>query len=75
MQTIWWELRKAYQEELWKHRVDKARMGQLLGQLDQKLGDLAAHLPTPLHPPLITSLLQASADALVRVLLDGGPFR
>ncbi|KAK9853633.1 hypothetical protein WJX84_001605 [Apatococcus fuscideae] len=50
-------------------------MGQLLGQLDGLLGDLATHLPSALHPPLIRSLLQALADALVRVLLDGGPFR
>ncbi|CAH8321519.1 unnamed protein product [Eruca vesicaria subsp. sativa] len=41
----------------------------------QELGQLCSVIMEPLRDRVVTSLLQASLDGLLRVLLDGGPSR
>ena len=60
---------------LYKHDVRQSRIGPLLEALDDELGSFCASAEPELHGLLARGLLQAALDALLRVLLHGGPHR
>ncbi|XP_048495641.1 protein unc-13 homolog isoform X1 [Beta vulgaris subsp. vulgaris] len=72
---IFWELREPFIDNLYKPSVSQSRLEALIEPLDLALNQLCAIIMEPLRDRLVTSLLQASLDGLLRVLLDGGPSR
>lgn len=72
---VFWELREPFIENLYKPKVSQARLEALIELLDLALNQLCSIIVEPLRDRLVTSLLQASLDGLLRVLLDGGPSR
>ncbi|KAL9233827.1 hypothetical protein vseg_008774 [Gypsophila vaccaria] len=72
---IFWELREPFIDNLYKPSVSQSRFETLIEPLDLALNELCAVIVEQLRDRLVTSLLQASVDGLVRVLLDGGPSR
>ncbi|KDP40553.1 hypothetical protein JCGZ_24552 [Jatropha curcas] len=72
---IFWDLREPFIENLYKPTVSQSRLEALIEPLDTALNQLCDIISEPLRDRIVTSLLQASLDGLVRVLLDGGPSR
>ncbi|KAK9682773.1 hypothetical protein RND81_10G095200 [Saponaria officinalis] len=72
---IFWELREPFIDSLYKPSVSQSRFETLIEPLDLALNELCAVIVEQLRDRLVTSLLQASVDGFVRVLLDGGPSR
>ncbi|CAO2816120.1 unnamed protein product [Amaranthus hypochondriacus] len=72
---IFWELREPFIDNLYKPNASQSRLEALIEPLDLALNQLCAVIMEPLRDRLVTSLLQASLDGLLRVLLDGGPSR
>ncbi|XP_010520074.1 PREDICTED: uncharacterized protein LOC104799323 isoform X1 [Tarenaya hassleriana] len=72
---IFWDLREPFIENLYKPSVSQSRLEGLIESLDTELGQLCSVIMEPLRDRIVTSLLQASLDGLLRVLLDGGPAR
>ncbi|KAI3800703.1 hypothetical protein L1987_28797 [Smallanthus sonchifolius] len=72
---IFWDLREPFIENLYKPSVSESRLETLIEPLDVELNQLCDVIVEPLRDRIVTSLLQASLDGLVRVLLDGGPSR
>lgn len=62
-------------EGLYKHEVAQTRIGPLLEAVDEKLGSLCSSAEVEIHSLIAQGLLQATLDALLRVLLHGGPNR
>lgn len=75
VKVVFWDLREPFLEGLYKGNVAAARMDQVVGLLDPVLGELCELIAEPLRDRVVLSLLQASLDGLLRVLLDGGPLR
>lgn len=75
VKVVFWDLREPFLEGLYKGGVPAARMDQVVGLLDPVLGELCELIAEPLRDRVVLSLLQASLDGLLRVLLDGGPSR
>lgn len=72
---VFWELREPFIENLYKPRVSQSRLEAVIEPLDLALNQLCSIIMETLRDRLVTSLLQASIDGLLRVLLDGGPSR
>ncbi|MED6184987.1 Protein unc-13, variant 2 [Stylosanthes scabra] len=72
---IFWDLRVPFIENLYKPSVSGSRMDALIEPLDMELSQLCDIVVEPLRDRIVTSLLQASLDGLLRVILDGGPSR
>ncbi|CAH2073776.1 unnamed protein product [Thlaspi arvense] len=72
---IFCDLREPFIENLYKPSVSQSRLEALIESLDTELGQLCSVIMEPLRDRIVTSLLQASLDGLLRVLLDGGPLR
>lgn len=72
---IFWDLREPFIDNLYKPSVSKSRLESLIEPLDMELSKLCDVIVEPLRDRIVTSLLQASLDGLLRVLLNGGPFR
>ncbi|KAL5800807.1 hypothetical protein ACOSQ3_032439 [Xanthoceras sorbifolium] len=72
---IFWDLREPFIENLYKYSVSKSRLEALIEPLDMELNQLCDVIVEPLRDRIVTSLLQASLDGLLRVLLNGGPLR
>ncbi|KAL8192241.1 hypothetical protein R6Q57_027908 [Mikania cordata] len=72
---IFWDLRESFIENLYRPSVSESRLETLIEPLDVELNQLCDVIVEPLRDRIVTSLLQASLDGLVRVLLDGGPSR
>ncbi|XP_076897229.1 protein unc-13 homolog [Bidens hawaiensis] len=72
---IFWDLREPFIENLYRLSVSESRLETLIEPLDVELNQLCDVIVEPLRDRIVTSLLQASLDGLVRVLLDGGPAR
>uniref|UniRef100_A0A803MMX6 Uncharacterized protein n=1 Tax=Chenopodium quinoa TaxID=63459 RepID=A0A803MMX6_CHEQI len=72
---IFCELREPFIDNLYKPSVSQTRLEALIEPLDLALNQLCVIIMEPLRDRLVTSLLQASLDGLIRVLLDGGPSR
>ncbi|KAG7549819.1 Munc13 homology 1 [Arabidopsis thaliana x Arabidopsis arenosa] len=72
---IFCDLREPFIENLYKPSVSQSRLEGLIEALDTELGQLCSVIMEPLRDRIVTSLLQASLDGLLRVLLDGGPSR
>ena len=60
---------------LYNHDVQHSRIGPLLEAVDEKLGSLCSSAEVELHNLIAQNLLQTTLDALLRVLLHGGPNR
>lgn len=74
MQSVQRDLASAF-EAVYKHDVSQARMAPLLDAVDEELGNLCDGAEPELHPLLARALLGATVDAMLRVLLHGGPNR
>ncbi|GAV70210.1 DUF810 domain-containing protein [Cephalotus follicularis] len=72
---VFWDLREPFIENLYKPSVSQSRLETLAEPLDVELSQLCDIIVEPLRDRIVTSLLQASLDGLVRVILDGGPLR
>ncbi|XP_024962977.1 protein unc-13 homolog isoform X1 [Cynara cardunculus var. scolymus] len=72
---IFWDLREPFIENLYRSNVSESRLETLIEPLDVELNQLCDIIVEPLRDRIVTSLLQASLDGLLRVLLDGGPSR
>ncbi|CAI0474194.1 unnamed protein product [Linum tenue] len=72
---IFWDLREPFIENLYKPSVSQNRLEDLVEPLDLELSQLCSVISDQLRDRIVTSLLQASLDGLVRVLLDGGSSR
>lgn len=72
---VFWELRQQWLEELYRHHVASARITDVLDLTNSALGDVCTELGPALQARFAAALLQACAQALEWVLLDGGPCR
>lgn len=72
---IFWDLREAFIENLYKPTAAQSRMDRLIDDLDLVLNELCNIIVESLRDRVVTGLLQASLDGLLRVVLDGGPSR
>ncbi|GAB4832155.1 Protein unc-13 [Ancistrocladus abbreviatus] len=72
---IFWDLRESFIDGLYRPSVSHSRVEALIEPLDMALNQLCHIIVEPLRDRIVTSLLQASLDGLLRVLLDGGPSR
>ncbi|KAF5446018.1 hypothetical protein F2P56_031682 [Juglans regia] len=72
---IFWDLRDQFIDNLYKPRVGLSRLEALIEPLDAELSRLCNIIVEPLRDRIVTSLLQASLEGLLRVVLDGGPSR
>ncbi|TYJ36384.1 hypothetical protein E1A91_A05G304000v1 [Gossypium mustelinum] len=72
---IFWDLREPFIENLYKPSVSQSRLETVIEPLDVELNQLCDIIVEPLRDRVVTSLLQASLEGLLRVLLDGGPSR
>lgn len=75
VKVIFWDLREVFIDGLYKGGVSEARMDQVITSLDSVLGQTVEVIVVPLRDRVVLGLLQASVDAMVRILLDGGPSR
>ncbi|EIE26922.1 DUF810-domain-containing protein [Coccomyxa subellipsoidea C-169] len=73
--VVYVDLRQALVEEVYRHSVQQARLGPVLEQIDEALGALCEATPKELHEGISAALLGAVVEALLRVLLHGGPCR
>lgn len=72
---VFWDLRESFIENLYKPSVSQSRLESLVEPLDVELNQLCHIIVEPLRDRVVTSLLQASLDGLLRVILNGGPLR
>ncbi|CAL5330571.1 unnamed protein product [Camellia sinensis] len=72
---VFWDLREAFIDNLYKPSVSQSRMEALIEPLDVALNQLCDIIMEPLRDRVVTGLLQASLDGLYRVIVDGGPSR
>ncbi|XP_031373592.1 protein unc-13 homolog isoform X2 [Punica granatum] len=72
---VFWDLRDPFIETLYKPSVSQSRLEALIELLDTELNQLCDIITEPLRDRIVTSLLQASLDGLLRVILNGGPLR
>ncbi|EFJ38010.1 hypothetical protein SELMODRAFT_402753 [Selaginella moellendorffii] len=72
---IFWDMREAYVDTLYKGNVGQCRIEKVVNGLDTALGQLCEVLVEPLRDQVVFGLLEASLEGFLWVLLDGGPFR
>ncbi|CAJ1978016.1 unnamed protein product [Sphenostylis stenocarpa] len=72
---VFCDLRAQFMDNLYKPNVSGYRLEALIEPLDMELSQLCDIVVEPLRDRIVTSLLQASLDGLLRVILDGGPSR
>ncbi|KAK7256956.1 hypothetical protein RIF29_30579 [Crotalaria pallida] len=72
---IFCDLRVPFMDNLYKPTVSGSRLDVLIEPLDLELSQLCDIVVEPLRDRIVTSLLQASLDGLLRVILDGGSLR
>ncbi|XP_019185195.1 PREDICTED: uncharacterized protein LOC109180165 [Ipomoea nil] len=72
---IFWDLREPFIDNLYKPTAAQSRFEALMDTLDAVLSELCGVIMEPLRDRVVTGLLQASLDGLLRVILDGGPSR
>ncbi|PON53330.1 hypothetical protein PanWU01x14_203370 [Parasponia andersonii] len=72
---VFWDLREPFIDSLYKPSVSQSRFEAVIEPLDMELSQLCNIIVEPLRDRIVTSLLQAALDGLLRVLLDGGPSR
>ena len=74
LQVVYRDLAEEF-ASLYVHDVQHSRMGPLLQAVDDKLGSLCSTAEMEVHSLLAQILLQTTLDAIIRVLLHGGPNR
>ncbi|KAJ6961506.1 hypothetical protein NC652_000436 [Populus alba x Populus x berolinensis] len=72
---IFYDLKEPFIENLYKPAVPQSRLEAIIEPLDIELNELCGIIVEPLRDHIVTSLLQASLDGFLRVILDGGPSR
>ncbi|KAG6787756.1 hypothetical protein POTOM_003801 [Populus tomentosa] len=72
---IFYDLKEPFIENLYKPTVPQSRLEAIIEPLDIELNELCGIIVEPLRDHIVTSLLQASLDGFLRVILDGGPSR
>ncbi|KAL5570574.1 hypothetical protein UlMin_027149 [Ulmus minor] len=72
---VFWDLRVPFIDGLYKPSVSLSRLEAVIEPLDMELSQLCTIIVEPLRDRIVTSLLQAALDGLLRVLLDGGSSR
>uniref|UniRef100_A0A0D9XFQ5 MHD1 domain-containing protein n=1 Tax=Leersia perrieri TaxID=77586 RepID=A0A0D9XFQ5_9ORYZ len=71
LKVIFWDLQQPFIDNLYKNNVSQARLDAIMEVLDT----LCNVIVEQLRDRVVTGLLQASLDGLLRVILDGGPTR
>ncbi|KAJ6392915.1 hypothetical protein OIU77_022401 [Salix suchowensis] len=72
---IFYDLKEPFIENLYKPAVPQSRLDAIIEPLDIELNELCGIIVEPLRDRIVTSLLHASLDGFLRVILDGGPSR
>lgn len=72
---VFWDLKEPFIDGLYKPSVFQSRLEAIIEPLDTELSKLCDIIVEPLRDRIVTSLLQATLDGLLRVILDGGPSR
>ncbi|KAG5227730.1 protein unc [Salix suchowensis] len=72
---IFYDLKEPFIENLYKPAVPQSRLEAIIEPLDIELNELCGIIVEPLRDRIVTSLLHASLDGFLRVILDGGPSR
>ncbi|XP_019413254.1 PREDICTED: uncharacterized protein LOC109325381 isoform X1 [Lupinus angustifolius] len=72
---IFCDLRVPFIDNLYNPTVSGSRVDALIEPLDMELNQLCDIVVEPLRDRIVMSLLQASLDGLLRVILDGGSSR
>ncbi|XP_019449319.1 PREDICTED: uncharacterized protein LOC109352014 isoform X2 [Lupinus angustifolius] len=72
---IFCDLRVPFINNLYRPTVSGYRVDVLMEPLDMELGQLCDIVVEPLRDHIVTCLLQASLDGLLRVILEGGSSR
>ncbi|CAK7336489.1 unnamed protein product [Dovyalis caffra] len=72
---IFCDLKEPFIENLYKPIVAQSRLEAIIEPLDMELNELCGVIVEPLRDRIVTSLLHASLDGFLRVILDGGPSR
>jgi hypothetical protein len=75
LKVIFWDLQQPFIDNLYKNSVAQARLDTIVEVLDLVLNQLCVVIVEQLRDRVVTGLLQASLDGLLRVILDGGPTR
>lgn len=75
LKVIFWDLQQPFIDNLYKNSVSQARLDTIVDVLDLVLNQLVVVIVEQLRDRVVTGLLQASLDGLLRVILDGGPTR
>uniref|UniRef100_A0ACD5VZB2 Uncharacterized protein n=1 Tax=Avena sativa TaxID=4498 RepID=A0ACD5VZB2_AVESA len=75
LKVIFWDLQQPFIDNLYKNSVAQARLDTIVEVLDLVLIQLCVVIVEQLRDRVVTGLLQASLDGLLRVILDGGPTR
>uniref|UniRef100_A0ACD5UMF5 Uncharacterized protein n=1 Tax=Avena sativa TaxID=4498 RepID=A0ACD5UMF5_AVESA len=75
LKVIFWDLQQPFIDNLYKNSVAQARLDTIVEVLDMVLNQLCVVIVEQLRDRVVTGLLQASLDGLLRVILDGGPTR
>ncbi|OVA19124.1 Protein of unknown function DUF810 [Macleaya cordata] len=72
---VFWDLREPFINSLYRPNVSQSRLEMLIDPLDMVLNQLCDVIVEPLRDRIVTALLQASMEGLLRVILDGGSSR
>ncbi|XP_026413797.1 protein unc-13 homolog isoform X1 [Papaver somniferum] len=72
---VFWDLREPFINNLYRPNVSQSRLELLIDPLDLVLNQLCDVIVEPLRDRIVTALLQASMEGLLRVILDGGSSR
>uniref|UniRef100_A0A7N0ZYM5 Protein unc-13 homolog n=1 Tax=Kalanchoe fedtschenkoi TaxID=63787 RepID=A0A7N0ZYM5_KALFE len=75
IKIIFWDLREPFIDNLYKPTVALSRLESIIEPLDMELNQLCDVIVEALRDRVVTGLLQASLEGLLRVLLDGGSSR
>eukprot|EP00245_Coleochaete_scutata_P004325 TRINITY_DN1674_c0_g3_i1.p1 TRINITY_DN1674_c0_g3~~TRINITY_DN1674_c0_g3_i1.p1 ORF type:complete len:533 (+),score=124.85 TRINITY_DN1674_c0_g3_i1:206-1600(+) len=73
--VVYYDLRSAFLDNLYSCSVSGARMPVVMQHLEPQLMTIADTLDNRIRNDLVKALMEASLDAVLRVLLAGGPSR
>ncbi|XP_048501094.1 protein unc-13 homolog isoform X2 [Beta vulgaris subsp. vulgaris] len=73
--AVFWDLRESFLFQLYRGGVERARLDTVLPNVDAVLNQICGVVDDTVRDPVVSSIFQASLEAYLWVLLDGGPSR
>ncbi|KMT12138.1 hypothetical protein BVRB_5g100900 [Beta vulgaris subsp. vulgaris] len=73
--AVFWDLRESFLFQLYCGGVERARLDTVLPNVDAVLNQICGVVDDTVRDPVVSSIFQASLEAYLWVLLDGGPSR